>query len=187
MEIGKGRRLRSTLGGAGLAIAAHCRHRSIALEYAQFVASPWTQAGLYFESGGQPGHRAAWTDAAVNRASNGYFRETLSTLDEAWVRPRFPGYLEFQQKAGLAVHDYLWRQGDAPATIAQIKSISIDGGVSGTIASGDHYGFVAQQLLRITIGDSRVRLASGPSNDNISLPRTNDFRALEVSPFIIFP
>jgi len=121
--ITEGRPFRSTLGGAGLAIAAHCRHRAIAVEYAEFVASPWCQAGLYFESGGQPGHRAAWKDPALNQTSNGFFRDTLTTLDEAWLRPRFPGYLEFQAKAGLALHDYLWRQGDAAATVARIKSM----------------------------------------------------------------
>ena len=87
---------------------------------------------------------------------------------------------------GWGSGDFL-QGGENSALIAQIKSIAIDGRVSGTIASGDHYGFVAQQLLRITIGDSRLRLANGPSNDSINLVRTNDVRALEVAPLIIFP
>ena len=49
---------RSTLGGAGLAISASCKHPDIAAEYAQFVASvPQLRRGLYVASGGQPGHR----------------------------------------------------------------------------------------------------------------------------------
>jgi multiple sugar transport system substrate-binding protein len=126
IEIDPGRRCRSTLGGAGLAISAHCAQRGVAVEYAQFVASPLSQAGLYFESGGQPGHRDAWVNPAVNHAANGFFRDTLATLDQAWVRPRWPGYLEFQARASLAIHDYLWRQGDAATTLAEIKRMAAE-------------------------------------------------------------
>ncbi|MGH2562600.1 MAG: ABC transporter substrate-binding protein, partial [Thermomicrobiales bacterium] len=83
-----GRRLRSTLGGTGLAISRRCRDLDRALAYAQFVASPERQAGLYAVAGGQPGHRRAWLDPEVNRICHGYFRDTLPTLDEAYLRPR---------------------------------------------------------------------------------------------------
>lgn len=101
-------RYRSTLGGAGLAISSRCRRISTAVEYCQFVASPECQAGLYFQSGGQPGHRAAWLDDETNRASHNFFRNTLTTLDEAWLRPRWNGYLEFQDTAAGLAHQYVW-------------------------------------------------------------------------------
>jgi multiple sugar transport system substrate-binding protein len=109
-----GRRLRSTLGGTGLAISQHCRDLELALEYVQFVASPESQTGLYAIAGGQPGHRQAWLDPEVNRISLGYFRDTLPTLDEAWLRPRYDGYIPFQDRAGPVVHAYL-REGGNPA------------------------------------------------------------------------
>jgi multiple sugar transport system substrate-binding protein len=102
-----GRPFRSTLGGAGLAISAHCRQKSVAANYAQFVANPQCQSTLYFDSGGQPGNRAAWVDDEVNRRSNNFFKNTLHTLDRAYVRPRYPGYLEFQERAAAVVHRYL--------------------------------------------------------------------------------
>ena len=87
IEIDSHGRCRLTLGGAGLAISARCRHLAPALAYVQFVADPACQSGLFFESGGQPGHRAAWIEEGVNRQSNRFFHDTLATLDEAWVRP----------------------------------------------------------------------------------------------------
>jgi multiple sugar transport system substrate-binding protein len=99
-----GKPLRSTLGGAGLAISRTCRHPEQALAYAQYTASPETQRTLYTHSGGQPGHRAAWLDPVLNAASNDFFRNTLPTLDAAWVRPRFPGFIGFQDTASSLVH-----------------------------------------------------------------------------------
>jgi multiple sugar transport system substrate-binding protein len=102
-----GKPLRSTLGGAGLAISRTSKHPKQALAYAEFVASPRVQGTLYAQSGGQPGHRAAWLDPALNAATANFFRNTLPTLDSAWVRPRFAGFIAFQDTASKLVHDYL--------------------------------------------------------------------------------
>lgn len=99
-----GRPLHTTLGGAGLAVSARSRHREAALAYAQFVASAEIQRTLYTASGGQPGHRLAWLDAENNRATGNYFFNTLPTLDRAFVRPQFPGYIPFQEEASLLLH-----------------------------------------------------------------------------------
>jgi len=104
--------LRSTLGGAGLAVSHSCKHPEQALAYAHYVASPRTQQTLYTESGGQPGHRSAWLDAHLNQATNNFFTNTLPTLDNAWVRPRFPGFINFQDEASTLVHAYLLHGGD---------------------------------------------------------------------------
>ena len=99
--------LRSTLGGAGIAVSAQCKHRDTAVAYAAQVASPLTQRTLYVSSGGQPGHRAAWVDEETNRTTNNFFANTLPTLDAAWVRPRWPGFIAFQDAASVIVHNYL--------------------------------------------------------------------------------
>lgn len=118
VSLDGGTRCRSTLGGAGLAVSAGCRHKTESAAYARFVASAACQRTLYFQSGGQPGHRSAWTDAEVNRASNNFFRNTLQTLDEAYLRPRFSGYLRFQDEAALVVHRFL-RQGGEPGQVIE--------------------------------------------------------------------
>lgn len=99
-----GTRLRSTLGGAGIAVSSRTKHPRACMDFARFTASPETQMGIYFEAGGQPGHRAAWTDDSVNAACNDFFRDTLETLDESLMRPKFPGYMRFQDEATPVAH-----------------------------------------------------------------------------------
>lgn len=111
-----GRACRSVLGGAGLAVSANCAHKDLAIGYAAYCAGAGCQSGLYFDSGGQPGHRGAWLDDEVNRRSNNFFRATLSTLDAAYLRPRYHGYLDFQDKASLILHRYL-KQGGLEAEV----------------------------------------------------------------------
>jgi len=114
---------RSTLGGTGLAISSSCKHRDIALEYAAFTASPQTQQTIFFQSGGQPGHRSAWESEYVNDASQNFFRNTLPTLDRAYLRPRFPGYLHFQDHAGDHVRDYLVHGGNPKQTLEKMARL----------------------------------------------------------------
>jgi multiple sugar transport system substrate-binding protein len=118
-----GRPLRSTLGGTGLAISARCRDMGPALEYAQFVTSPNCQRGMYATSGGQPGHRQAWLDPALNQACGNFFLDTLPTLDAAYLRPRYLGYIPFQDHAGPIVQRYLRDGGDARAALAEIDGL----------------------------------------------------------------
>jgi len=99
------RPLRTVLGGAGLAVSSRTRHIQTCVDYARFTAEPVIQKGLYFEAGGQPGHRAAWTDEQVNAASNNFFQDTLEALDNALVRPPYPGYMYFQDRASAIAHD----------------------------------------------------------------------------------
>ena len=107
VSLDNGTPCRSTLGGTGLAISARCRHKEIAAAYARFVASPECQMSLYFDVGGQPGYRQAWQNPELNRRANNFFSNTLPTLDASFLRPRFDGYLKFQEEAGLLVHEYL--------------------------------------------------------------------------------
>jgi multiple sugar transport system substrate-binding protein len=106
----------TTLGGTGLAIATHCKHKEVAAQYAQFVHEAKIQQTLYVENGGQPGHRSAWLSEEVNCRSSNFFSDTLPTLDNAYLRPRYDGYLHFQDTGGPVVHEYL-KKGDNPKSI----------------------------------------------------------------------
>jgi multiple sugar transport system substrate-binding protein len=107
IRLDRGTRLRSTLGGAGIAVSSRCEKVNEAMLYCEYVAGAECQKTLYFDSGGQPGHRAAWVNKEVNRRCGGFFANTLSTLDEAYLRPRFNGYIGFQDTAGPVVHRFL--------------------------------------------------------------------------------
>ncbi len=111
------------LGGTGLAISAKCKNPEIAVEYVKFVASAETQRGLYLQSGGQPGHRSAWLDEKVNAASSNHFLNTLPVLDAAFVRPRYPGYLTFQDRAGQPIHTFLRVGGDAGKLLDELNKL----------------------------------------------------------------
>jgi len=114
---------RTTLGEAGLAISSRCPATNAALDYAAFVAAPLCQRTLYFESGGQPGHRAAWIDNRVNLACRNFFINTAPALDRAFLRPRYPGYLRFQEGAGAPIRDYLRHGGDERTLLERLDSL----------------------------------------------------------------
>ena len=116
-------RCQTTLGGTGLAISSRCQSPEVARDYAMFTAGADIQRTLFFENGGQPGHRGAWEDAEVNRRSNDYFRNTLPALDRAYLRPRFPGYLHFQDQAGAPIREYLMHGGDGRQVLASLKRL----------------------------------------------------------------
>jgi multiple sugar transport system substrate-binding protein len=125
----QGKRLRSTLGGAGIAVSSRTKHPRACMDFAAFAATPETQSGIYFQAGGQPGHRAAWTDDAVNSACHDFFRDTLQTLDESLLRPRFPGYMGFQDAATPVAHAAVAgvrSAADAAAEINRLYRKSLD-------------------------------------------------------------
>jgi multiple sugar transport system substrate-binding protein len=97
----------SVLGGAGLAISARCKGLAAAIDYAQWVASAECQKTTYVHSGGQPANRKAWIDLGINEISNHYFEATLPTIEHAYLRPRFPGFIEFQSQASFLISDFL--------------------------------------------------------------------------------
>ncbi len=120
-----GGRLRSTIGGTGLAITTRVDKEllPLAVEYAAYVNHPETQRGMYTLDGGQPGHRAAWTDDVCNALTSHFFRDTLLTLDEAFLRPRYAGYIHFQDEAGVIVHRWLEQGGDLSPVIEKIDAL----------------------------------------------------------------
>jgi multiple sugar transport system substrate-binding protein len=106
--------LRTTLGGTGLAVSSRCSHLEVAGRFAEFVAGPEYQRTQFVENGGQPGHRAAWTDPENNRRTHDYFAATLPCLDRAYLRPRYPGSLAFQDRdgGGVQIREYMMDGGD---------------------------------------------------------------------------
>lgn len=118
-----GQPLRSTLGGTGLAVSVFSSHAAEAVQFAQWAVSPGVQSTLYVSHGGQPGHRLAWENEAANRDTAGYFRNTLPALQNAYVRPRYNGYLYFQDHAGEPLHYYLQHGGSEAAVLERMNKL----------------------------------------------------------------
>ena len=95
------------LGGTGIAISNVSKNKDLAIEYAFWIASAECQKSLFYESGGQPGNSVAWEDEKINLETSDFFKATRKTLELAWVRPRHNGYMEFQDKSGDLINEYL--------------------------------------------------------------------------------
>ncbi|MEO8907210.1 MAG: extracellular solute-binding protein, partial [Microbacteriaceae bacterium] len=88
----------SLLGGAGIAVSASASDLAAARAFAVWVASAETQRGVYFDGGGQPGNALAWTDDRLNAETLDFFSGTRATLEGAYLRPRYVGYIGFQDR-----------------------------------------------------------------------------------------
>jgi multiple sugar transport system substrate-binding protein len=100
----------STLGGTGIAVSALSKHVDVATRFANRVAGSALQRTIYASAGGQPAHREAWRDETVNADARRFYTNTIRTLDTSWLRPRWSGYIGFQQRAGLMVSQCLRRE-----------------------------------------------------------------------------
>jgi multiple sugar transport system substrate-binding protein len=119
----QGQKCKSTLGGTGIAISTACVHRELAVEYARYVASPECQKTIFLENGGQPGHRGVWIDDHANAFTRDFFRSTLPGLDRAYLRPRYCGYLDFQDHGGNYVQEYIRHDGDPRKVLDQLNQL----------------------------------------------------------------
>ncbi len=111
----------TVLGGTGIAISAHTKHAEIAIDYAFWIAGAECQKTLFTASGGQPAHAAAWEDDVCNQLTGNFFRQTRHTLDTAWVRPRYDGYMGLQDRAGNIIHACLRGEVSETATLAALN------------------------------------------------------------------
>lgn len=119
----KGARLRGVLGGTGIAISSNCRSLETALDYACFVASGIVQKTLYIQAGGQPSHRAAWNDSAADALCGGFFSGTRTTQEQAFVRPRYRGYVPLQTNGGNVLQEILRDGRDTEAALEKLDAL----------------------------------------------------------------
>jgi multiple sugar transport system substrate-binding protein len=113
----------ATLGGAGLAVPSRSPRREAALRFLQWCCSAVVQREVIAANGGQPAHRAAWEDPAVNARTHGFYTSTRATIDSAWIRPREPWWPYFQRHAGEAIRRGVVGAKPAAAIVAELRSI----------------------------------------------------------------
>jgi multiple sugar transport system substrate-binding protein len=113
----------SHIGGTGIAVSTGCKHPQVAADYALKCASGTWQKTIYFDAGGQPGHAAAWEDERVNQASSNFFRDTRETIERAYLRPRYDGYIKFQYPAGALIRECVRDNGDVPELLKKLDRL----------------------------------------------------------------
>jgi len=118
-----GRPLITTIGGTGLAVSAYCMYKSKAIAYLQYTTSAAVQEHLYFDTGGQPAHRQAWVAKANNLVTGNFFLQTLPALERSYLRPRYNGYIHFQDHAGDLIRAYLISGGQPEKVLSDLDHL----------------------------------------------------------------
>lgn len=121
--FGNTNRFISTIGGTGLAVSAYSKHAQEAVAFAEWICSGECQSGLYVQHGGQPGHLRAWKDETANAITHDFFRRVLPAMERGYMRPRYNGYLSFQDRAGDPVRDYLLNKTEPAQVLKEINHI----------------------------------------------------------------
>lgn len=96
----------STIGGTGIGVSARVAEPEAALDYVRFLMERETQS-LFARHHGQPARLDCWRDPDLDARFAGAFSATLATMEQAWIRPRYPGYLAFQAEGGRLVEAHL--------------------------------------------------------------------------------
>lgn len=112
----------SQLGGAGVAISSKSKNPQAAATAAILLSMPEIQATTYGLAGGQPGNLAAWKNGALNDHTLNFFRNTLRTLERAWVRPRVLGWPDVQYQSSLVIHRALTSKQVNASVVAEIAA-----------------------------------------------------------------
>ena len=111
----------TVIGGTGIAVSSMSQHLDTAIDYAFWIAGAECQADLFFKSGGQPGNAVAWESDACNAACRSFFRYTRATLESSWLRPRYDGYMSFQDQGGDIIHACLRGETTVPETLSVLE------------------------------------------------------------------
>jgi multiple sugar transport system substrate-binding protein len=111
----------STIGGTGLGISAHCRHPDAAFAYARYLTEAATQFSFAAHHG-QPARVECWNDETVNAQFGNCYRATRQTMERAWIRPRYDGYLAFQARGGELIEQHLRGNLDEAALLRELNS-----------------------------------------------------------------
>ncbi len=119
----QGHTLRSTLGGTGIAVSAEVSHTDAAVSYLEYLVSSECQQTLFFNAGGQSAHALAWESEEVNNQCHHFFSNTYSTLSGSYLRPRYNGYLDFQDSGGDVVRNYLLKGGKEDKVLQKLNDL----------------------------------------------------------------
>jgi multiple sugar transport system substrate-binding protein len=116
----------TAIGGTAVGLSRHCRDLDAALRFIAFLLSDVAQRQIIPAHHGQPALASAWADTATDQRFNGFFSDTRSTIDTAWIRPRLPGYPNFQKQAGTVVRDVLACEMTIEAALDAIVALAGD-------------------------------------------------------------
>jgi multiple sugar transport system substrate-binding protein len=113
--------LGSTLGGTGLALTRRAAITPELLTHLRNLMSEQTQRCFIPRHDGQPSARAAWRDDEVNAQWGNFYRDTLQTVEAAWVRPRYKNFIAFQTAASALMRAALESGTSAALLLSELQ------------------------------------------------------------------
>ena len=118
-----GGRRGSVLGGTGIGITGGARPSPALTAHLKWLLSKDAQCRFIPDHDGQPSARAAWHDEAINAASGDFYEATVETVERAWVRPRFAGYVAFQTEASALLREACFSSDPAPTVLERLRQL----------------------------------------------------------------
>lgn len=113
----------STLGGTGIGISRRCTVTPELKQHLLWLMGNEAQVGFIPRHEGQPSKRSAWHDAGVNARWGHFYDNTAATLEQAYVRPRHDGYIEFQGKASALLRQSFDDGAAAAGVLNQLQDL----------------------------------------------------------------
>ena len=117
----------STIGGTGLAVSACSKVPEAAMSYVRFAATAKTQVSFALHHG-QPARVEAWHDDELDERFGGTYSATRATLEGAWIRPRYAGFLGFQQQGGQLIEQHLRGNLGEQALLDKLEKVFVASG-----------------------------------------------------------
>lgn len=100
-------RMGTVLGGTGIGISKRCEVTPELIAHLGWLLGAEAQLGFIPDHDGQPSRRAAWQDGKVNADWPNFYAPTQATLETAYVRPRYAGYIAWQTASSAYVRECL--------------------------------------------------------------------------------
>jgi multiple sugar transport system substrate-binding protein len=120
---GRSGRHGSVLGGTGIAISSRCRPDEDLVRHLRWLLDDATQTEFIPQHSGQPSAVAAWRDPRLDKASTGFYTRTATTIEQAWIRPRHDGAVDFQRSASAHVREAVLSHRDARRLAAELTQL----------------------------------------------------------------
>lgn len=118
-----GGRRGSTLGGTGIGISRRTKVTPELVMHLSWLLGEAAQLSFIPDHDGQPSFRRAWTDDRINRRWGNFYRATVATLETAYVRPRYRGWIAFQTEASDRIRAALAEHRSPRGTVRELNHL----------------------------------------------------------------
>jgi hypothetical protein len=98
-----------------------------------------------------------------------------------WIQSSLVAGVEDSTADGFGQNDTVIDGDTTPSVVSRIASVVIRGTATGSAGAGDHFGIVAQQIDRLSIGGTNIPLGEGIADDILLDDANGDFRLVEVA------